>query len=320
MTKPSRIFAILHKALCFCCKAADIPEVEAVIRLLTPQMEGLWAAVTDEAVRNMEAALRVGNQTLSPERRSKFVDDLLVVLASLYAVRTTTDIPRALLRAIEDGSITLLARGAQASSLRLDVLSLGERVAAREDLLTLARGRLQEHQDEIRQVLEDFLASAVLGSLRGPVPSAADGGVPAVLEAWRERLTAALGGADRRWLRSVVDLWAYRWWNLGAYFAGRQAGVLAWEAVAVRDRRTTSFCRWVDRRIVAVEKIERQVRRIVAAAQARDAAAAKAAWPLLAEPEQGTEKVWEAHFARADVGLPPYHWRCRTRIRPLRVE
>lgn len=317
---PARLFKILHRALCVCCKNADIPEVEAVIRLLTPQMEGMWAAVTAEAAETIEGALRIGNQTLSPERRSKLVDDLLAVLLSLYAVRTSTDLPRPLLRAIEQAADTLLARGAESASLRLDVLGLGERTAAREDLLTLARGRLLEHEQAIRRVLEEFLSSPVLGRLRGPRPAAADGGVPPALDEWRTSLTSALGGEDRRWLRSVVDLWAYRWWNLGVYFAGRQAGVLAWQAVAVLDRRTTSFCRWVNGRVVSAQKIERQVARIVSAAQQRDARAAIAAWPLLPEPEKGTEKVWEAHFARADVGLPPYHWRCRTRIRPLRVE
>ena len=316
LQSPLDPFHVLHSCLC----KLDIPEVEAVIRLIAPQLEGHLAAVADEAVERAEQSLRVRSQVEGSQGLDRFLEDLVITLLSLYAIRTSTDLPAASVRGIERGTGILLAQGARSEGLTLDLNSAAEiRLAAREDLITLLRGHLELRRSELKDVLREFTSHPSLRELGGPVPTGAESVLPEALTSWRERLRGVLGGKDRRWIGAVTDLWAYRWWNLGIYYAGKQVGVLAWEAVAVLDRRTTAFCRWVDGRVVEAAKIERQAALLQRAARERSPEQSVRAWPLLDDPKNGTEKVWETWFSRSEVGLPPYHWRCRTTVRPLRL-
>lgn len=318
-------FTIFHKALCVCSKQS-IPEVEAVITLLTPQLEGFWRGIADEAAQLVEAELLQLNVVAGGDRQqreSRFIEDVLIVLLSLVRERTRRDLPRALSRAIDRAMGRLAADGA--NSTRLGQLTPAQveslRQEAKADLLNMLRGRLPEHEGEVRRAIRTWVSSPVLSGLRGRLDDVPASGLPRALAQWREALEDALGAGVRRWIGPVVDLWAYRWWNLGIFAAGEAAGVLAWEAYAVLDNRTTPFCRtFIGRgRIVAIDKLRGQFQALRNAARAEDATAAIQAWPLLDATQVASAAAWEGFWNRPTVGFPPYHWRCRTRIRPVRL-
>lgn len=297
-------FDIAQKTLCVCCKN-DVDEVEAVIAIVSPQLAGFWSEVVQEAVELAELELRFGTDT----------DVVLAIVINLVLERVRFTLPDRLAGAIEGAFASVIGaagrelglgpqRGIQARLLPI----------ARADLETLVRGRVDIRLPVIRSELE-ALAGAVRGSLLGPDPQ----DVPAAVRTLRNGLTRALGGGTANWVRPTVDLWGYRWFNLGTFALGRAAGVVAWEAVAVRDRATTRFCEWVDRRIISVEKLERQFDRFTNAVLRGDGEASRAAWPLLEDPNAGNESTWEAFFAREEVGFSPYHFGCRTQPRPVRI-
>jgi hypothetical protein len=181
--------------------------------------------------------------------------------------------------------------------------------------MTMIRGRVDLRRDEIRRLLRAFL------NQRGPrTPRAASitlpdqQGVPPELrdrEAWKMALAEALGTDTKPWLVPVVDQWAYRWFNVGAFTAARQGGAIGLRAVAVRDHRTSPFCLWVNGRVISVERAQRQIDRHVEAALANDVQALMANWPMLSFSASDGAPEFALAFER--VGLPPYHFRCRTR-------
>jgi hypothetical protein len=121
----------------------------------------------------------------------------------------------------------------------------------------------------------------------------------------------------RRSVITALDLWAYRWHSIGSF-----EGLVAQSGpdkviIAVNnppsgpDERTTPFCRWVHGKTISVTQSRRQMQSYLAAIAQRDAAAAKAAWPVLSAVDASGEGVsFEVSFQR--MALPPYHFFCRT--------
>lgn len=132
----------------------------------------------------------------------------------------------------------------------------------------------------------------------------------------------------------IVDAWAYRQFNIGIFEAAKAAGVRALVAVNPMDERTTPFCRWVNGKIIRMERIERQLGRFRRAVADQSREAVIEAWPFISMSEKAMKaakeniaqdrspgaRVTDAEVFRrffVSVGLPPYHWRCRTRTRPI---
>lgn len=155
-----------------------------------------------------------------------------------------------------------------------------------------------------------------------------DGSLPSVdVEDWRRDLEAAI--VDPRGTDSTVitDAWAYRANSIGVFLAAKEAKVDVLVAQNPLDERTTDFCRWVHGKVIKVDRVEALVTRFLEAAKEGEPDNVVEAWPLFrtsqkalreakARIQGSTERavsnseVFRRFFAR--VGLPPYHWRCRT--------
>lgn len=334
MTTPNDAAFDAAKHVLCCIHKQDIPEVEAVIRLLRPSLEDHWRWIVSQILQEAEAQLDQFDTTMgtpsidaiarAPQRdREKLTDDiLLAILGALYR-RSMAPLPPAGGGAIVRRSIaSLLADGAKAAGERLDLAQAPLLTqAAYDDLLTLMRGRLTLRRSEISALLRAFLTSA---APRTPAPTdltlaalRATGGKIQTIQDWRAALATELGIDTNAWLPFTIDQWAYRWFNIGSFTAARQGGVLAFRIDAVRDFRTSAFCLWVNGRVVSAEKIQRQVDRHVEAALAGDLQAMMANWPLLTFTAGMGAPEFEIMFER--VGLPPYHGRCRSRAVPVRL-
>jgi hypothetical protein len=123
----------------------------------------------------------------------------------------------------------------------------------------------------------------------------------------------------RTGIRAGVDLWAYRWYNIGivegAAMHGSEELVIFNNPPSGPDAKTTPFCRWVHGRRITVRKVRQQRDAYLNAIRKGDVVAAKRVWPILHD----TQRMSEEEFAAAFEGLsaPPYHFFCRTVLRPL---
>jgi hypothetical protein len=178
-------------------------------------------------------------------------------------------------------------------------------------------GRIQTRTKEVEAHAKDFLrnARARTPARPGDITEAVAGGARS-LQDWLGRLTQTAGIDTSKWLPQAVDQWAYRWFNVGAYRAARQRGVTEFVAWNPRDTRTTPFCLWVHGRVISSSKLDAQLDRHIRLSIDGDLEGMMANWPMLPrEIIQGKSRiVFRRGFAR--VGMPPYHFFCRTRIRP----
>lgn len=309
----------------FCCvHKQDVPQVEAVIRIVLPVLEDYWRQLEAEIATALVRELQgLDDGRGFPEvdaigleradRRDDLLRDLLLALLASLELRTAAPPPEEVMRVVRRAAGRLLARGASAIGEPLDLARAPLlQPGAEQELVALMRGRIELRRQEIEAHVRLFLTTraprtSVPGSL-ALTPS----GRPESFEQWLRELHRLLGRDTSSWLPFAVDHWAYRWYSVGSFIAGRQNGVLAFRARAVRDSRTTPFCRWVDGRLIDVARSERQIQRHVALALRGDVQGLIQNWPLL-DPKvvRGSNTDQFAREFRR-VGLPPYHGRCRT--------
>ncbi len=301
----------------------DIPEVESIIRLVTPRLNAHWQGNVERAIRELVEALEdipdgLGAPDVDPlvkaEDRDKALEDLIAaLLLSLYMRLGAAPTP-ARLGILREGTKALLRDGSGSAGTLLD---LGDsRVVTyphlgSEDALLGTRGRAIRREAAIKEHIETYLTSR---AVRRPESDAMD--PLADIVAWEDTLADILGGGDATSVPDTVDSWAYRWFNIGAATGASQAGQTALVAQnnppAGPDERTSPFCRWVHGRVVEMSKVDRQIEEYLGAVQEGDPEAQIRSWPFLSAVSASDPKVFRGFFVNA--GLPPYHHKCRTRV------
>ena len=322
-----------------CCKQ-DIPEVEGIILVILELLQDEWLnemiRLNDDVLNYLERVapfepraiaaeplaedfLRTRPDTLSS--RTELGRQIIDYIIRMVERRGEAALVTASERAVEAAADTLLFEGALAAGVLLTTpagsIDALMREAAVEYLRMSLAGHAALREKEIRTLVSYYLDDQNVrnpivelgprGGQRAPVLR----GKPKGLRDFMAQLERAVGVETAAWLPQTVDLWAYRWFTIGAYRALRNAGEVAIYAQATIDSRTTPFCRWVDGRQINISRADRQVEQHVDASLAGDRERMLANWPLLTAKEvNGTPEV----FAKAmpAIGLPPYHWRCRT--------
>jgi hypothetical protein len=254
-----------------CCKVSHIPEVEAVITLLDPIVQGVWDDSLDRVTEDVAQAQR---DELGPEWILFLVNTMWKALASaprpyhVAAMRT--------------------------AAARLGALERAETAA--QDLLLRIRGKFQMHAAEVANILARKLPQPLI-----------------------RRALEELFGEPRRWIVPVVDSWAYRWkWAGEALILRRSSRVEVFRYWNPRDESTTPFCQWLvsSGRTVTVRKILSQVSGIERAIVDNDVVQADLAWPLIDLRGYDKPEQFNQLYSRHELGAPPFHWRCRTRLMP----
>lgn len=325
-------FAAAKQTLCCLHKDSDIAEVQAVIALLMPSLDAYWKRIVNDAITEIETQLDALDDNLAtpsvdalavadPRKRDRLREDLVMALLLALERRAAQPVSLAGTQLLSRAARTLLADGAASMGETLDLTRaplLPQ--AAQEDLLTLIRGRVSLRREALSDLLRAFLTNrsvrrASASSLIDVAQQAATGG-PVGRAAWKAALLHELGSDTATWLPFTVDQWAYRWFNIGGFTAAQQAGILGLVAVAILDNLTSPFCRWVNGRVISMERAQRQIDRHVQAALAGDVKRLMENWPLLTFTAKDGPPEFAIAFAR--VGLPPYHGHCRTRVRIAR--
>lgn len=310
-----------------CCKGVgDIPSVQAIIDILSPGLEDWWAdmmgqTLQDAVARLMELEDRIPGSRpdglMFSDNPNRDEDVLLLALLGVFTRGSQAPLP-ARLDAVVARATTRLLRdgGASVGSLDLSMEPL-LRNAAKDDLKAMMAGRISERSDEIRDSLKDFLRNARARTpLRPGDITGAQGAGAGSLQEWLKGLTQTVGLDTSKWLPQVVDLWSYRWFNVGAFRSARQRGVTDFVAFAVRDSQTTAFCLWVHGRVVATNRMQDQLDKHIRLSAEGDIAGMIRNWPMLANDIVRSTSARDFRRGFARVGIPPYHFRCRTRIRP----
>lgn len=311
------------------CKG-DIPEVSAVLAIIQPLVLRHWRRVIEDAIEHVESELRDLTDELptpdvdfiaaqdTPEKRKRKIEDFVISLMGGLRRRIRAPFSGADQAVVRDAVRSLLRDGAASLGFEFNAgaPNAGELPqAAAEDLAFAVRARLQDHEDDVRALLVLFLTAATVR--KASASSAGDAAIRTVdgvvndLESWQAALREALGQQAESWLPQIVDVWGYRWFNIGSFVSDVAEPETGLFAQATLDHKTSPFCRWVDGRLISRDKAERQIRDYIVAVRSDDLQAAKLAWPLITVRPSDT--VRDFVIATADgIGLPPYHWRCRT--------
>lgn len=310
-----------------CCSKQDVPEVEAIIGILQGPLEDFWRDMMQDALDTAVERLRELEDQMPTSRVDGLVnspratrDEELLILAFLSVLENAASqpLPASLEAALGRATTTLLESGARSQGLTIDLAREPlARAAAREDLKNLLKGRILTRTTDLREQVQEFLRSkrARTPARPGDITEAAAGFRARNLQAWLKRSVDIVGLQTQQWLPAVADQWAYRWFVVGQFLSGIQAGLQVLEARAVIDGKTTAFCRWVNGRAISVNRASSQLATHIEAALKGEVVAMIRNWPMLSSDITTSDdrKVLALNFAR--VGLPPYHFRCRTTLR-----
>lgn len=335
---------------------ADIPEVEAEIAGITRIVHDHWVESAREGVRDAIAELEDRDQGSRERDAALIALLLLLIGRSVERPMRESDrslirssARRLLLagasRSARVGALAGSGVGGAFVSLETWTAHAG---AGLMELEFMSAARLEGTQlaDRVEKRLKEYFdetdsgkngprsaADGRGGAASTPGPSQTPAGRTKIaLDALRDDLDTILGDTNAALSETIVDAWSYRQHNIGAFLAMRAVGVREFVAQNPRDERTTPFCRWVHGKVVKVERVERQLREFRAAARAGDKSALIEAWPFFDHSKKGMEafrrdvqgdlggrrptdaELFKRFFLR--VGLPPYHWRCRTVVVP----
>lgn len=314
-----------------CCAKQDVPEVEAIVALLQGPLEAHWQQTMEDALEAAVQGLRELEDELptsmidglvAPEDRKRNEELLILGFISALEEAARAPLPVSVTSAIAQATESLLNAGARSQGLELDLAREPlARSAARADLRTLVAGRVETRRGELRQQAQEFLRSrrARTPARPGDITDAAEGFRARNLQEWLARNVDLTGLRTSEWLPAVADQWAYRWFVVGQFLSGLQAGLTELRAVAVIDDVTTQFCRWVNGRTIAVDRAAFQLNQHIRASLERDIEALQANWPMLPTAVTRSTDTAALRQAFVRVGLPPYHFRCRTLIQWVRI-
>lgn len=119
-------------------------------------------------------------------------------------------------------------------------------------------------------------------------------------------------GANESYFKGVAEHISLQSQNISRVMQGRKYGVKYYKVSAVMDDRTSEICRSMNGRIIPAAHLEDQADKILSAKNMADKKAA-AAWRNNAY--NGRSDKMDANF-----GLPPYHFRCRTKVVPVWID
>jgi hypothetical protein len=126
------------------------------------------------------------------------------------------------------------------------------------------------------------------------------------LAEWMREAMAGLHEAGMRYWELVADTAATKTREMGRIAGYEQAGI-QWVQVRARmDERTTPLCRSLHGRLIPLATVVAQRDKYLEAAGRGHLEAARAAWPMWETGRSFGKEIPD------NVGLPPYHFRCRT--------
>lgn len=121
---------------------------------------------------------------------------------------------------------------------------------------------------------------------------------------------AYFGEKGSKYWELLADHTATKTREMGRVTAYDRADIEAVKVVAHLDSRTTEICRSLHNKIISVKRMKKQRQDYLEACKNMDQEAAKKAWPMMNDTHAAN--IPESERAPDNIGMPPYHFRCRT--------
>ena len=132
---------------------------------------------------------------------------------------------------------------------------------------------------------------------------------------WTEELKVLVGDPKGRIALPEVDAWGYRTRTRGQVARledQRVTNLRFWNPL---DQRTSRFCRWIHGRQLTVKQAQARLRRYKRMkTRIEDKGSGEPDWLWLPDPNSGSVAEWERLWRRGRIGLPPFHFFCRTGV------
>jgi len=298
----------LRKAVAIhtCLSCQDIPEVQTVIRMLSPLLLGQYddnvEEVLDGALIDVEDILAEDN--LDDDDYDFFIQAMWLSFLPAFA-----KIDMEIDRTAAVGGRRLASSGAAKTLAPLPRSSREIAEPSADDLRFWFR-RVASTDPSIERDVKGLVRRFV----KDPGQHHTAGKL-SLIQNMREVFKRA-----RRSVVMALDTWAYRWHSIGAFEGliakfGNEVKIVAVNNPPTGpDDKTTPFCRWVHGQVVEVRKIRRQIQGYLSAVSDRNVDRAKEMWPLLSSKDASSEGTpFAESFKR--LGMPPYHPFCRTVMR-----
>lgn len=163
----------------------------------------------------------------------------------------------------------------------------------------------------------EYFGDGLQGDIRGSLRKLFEGGYQRREVMWDLKLALddILPRSDYYW-DLLADHTATKIREIGRVAGYEQAGVRATRIRARIDHKTTQICRRLHGHIIATEDLRGQVDRYLDACKTKDKDKIKASWPWWSDKKASktlrTVHDINDHIAAGNIGLPPYHARCRT--------
>lgn len=282
------------------------PEVEEFLAYAAPLLATevyeevrVRVAAIEQAVRNVPLAQR---QAMGPREREQWGRDLVLAFLSGLVGYTTSRGQRAIAegaRYLAAGGAVALAPSAGETGLMLEILRTRPAafLGATRDYAGLLDLSIENRINQI--------ASGIATEMSGPVLSTSN---------LIDEITD-----DNRAVVTALDQWAYRWRNVGAGMISEITGrpLIAFNNPPFGpDIRTSSFCRWAHGRELSSLTVTEQ---ISASGPGGSPKAIRKAWPFVGNfPVGARAKDFHRRYLQmmpGGLGLPPYHFGCRTQVR-----
>jgi hypothetical protein len=332
-------FKVATKVLC--CKQ-DIPEVEAVKKLLFHPLKGALQAITFEVLERVNVKLDELETTVGapdvdivagvhPDDRDDTLRELMASIIVSFASGESAFLPRGVENLIRDAAAGLLDMGADEIGVPRNYPHRPVIQAALVDeLRVMILHLLTARRTDVEQAVSHFLTSSDPRTEKSEILLS---GLPeSELPRSKEEFDVLLAGllllsptpeedalVNRR-IDVTLDIWAYGGFVAAEVEAGLAASTTRtrrtqFVAVALIDSGTTKFCRWVNGRTIPLKAIEKELKARRGAVARGDGAALIVGRKFLSPKaaRSGSTSMFAKFFRTA--GLPQYHIGCRTIVR-----
>lgn len=132
-----------------------------------------------------------------------------------------------------------------------------------------------------------------------------------LVDAFKDHFNSTKAQTDSKW-GLIADTNITRTAEVGHLTGYEDAGVEYAQIVAVLDDRTSDICRHLHGRKIPISAMARQRDGLLDAARRHDIAGIKRFQPMAHEPSFLETARTSDLIAEEGIGLPPYHFRCRT--------
>ncbi len=328
-------FNVVCKVLC--CKQ-DIPQVEAIKRLLFSPLKGALQAITFEVLERVNVRLDELETTVGApdvdivsgvhvDQRNNTLIELMASILVAFASGEQAFLPVPVENLIRDAASGLLDIGAdEIGAPRNYPQRALVQAGLVSELRVMVLHLITARRLEVERAVRHFLTSSDPRTEKTEIVLSGlpESELPRSKEEFDVLLATLLllsptpqadALVDRR-IDTTLDIWAY-----GGFIVGEVEGAKAKDprtqfvAVALIDSATTKFCRWVNGRTIPLKAIEAELKARRGAVSRGDGAAIVAGRKFLSPKaaRSGSTALFAKFFRRA--GLPQYHIGCRTIVR-----